>query len=41
VLEGSIAGRRGATPYVRFGDALCVGLALLLAAAAMALRRRG
>jgi apolipoprotein N-acyltransferase len=41
VLEGDIAGRRGVTPYVRFGDALPVGLALLLAAAAIALRRRG
>jgi apolipoprotein N-acyltransferase len=41
VLEGSIAGRRGTTPYVRFGDAPTVCLALLLAAAALALRRRG
>ena len=39
VLEGTIAGRTGATPYVRFGDALAVGAALLLAAVAWALSR--
>ena len=30
VLEGSIAGRTGTTPYVRFGDSVAVGAALLL-----------
>jgi apolipoprotein N-acyltransferase len=39
VLEGSIAGRSGATPYVRFGDALAVGAALLVAAMAWAIAR--
>ncbi|HEX4522931.1 MAG TPA: apolipoprotein N-acyltransferase [Casimicrobiaceae bacterium] len=43
VLEGSIAGRVGATPYVRFGDAIALGAALLviaIAVAAVRLRRR-
>jgi len=31
VLEGSIAGRTGTTPYVRLGDAVAVAAALLLA----------
>jgi apolipoprotein N-acyltransferase len=39
VLEGRIAGRTGATPYVRMGDALAVIAALLLAAAAWLLAR--
>jgi apolipoprotein N-acyltransferase len=34
VLEGAIAGRTGTTPYVRFGDALAVGMALLIGALA-------
>jgi apolipoprotein N-acyltransferase len=41
VLEGTIAGRSGATPYVRFGDALAVVAALVLAGAAFAVHRRG
>jgi len=41
VLEGAIAGRSGATPYVRFGDALAVVAALVLAGAAFAVHRRG
>jgi apolipoprotein N-acyltransferase len=28
VLEGSIAGRTGETPYVRYGDAVAIGCAL-------------
>ena len=32
VLEGTIAGREGATPYVRFGDALVVAISLALLA---------
>jgi apolipoprotein N-acyltransferase len=39
VLEGSIAGRSGTTPYVRFGDALAVAAALLVAAIAWAFSR--
>jgi apolipoprotein N-acyltransferase len=39
VLEGSIAGRTGTTPYVRFGDPLAIGAALLFAAVAWALVR--
>jgi apolipoprotein N-acyltransferase len=39
VLEGAIAGRTGTTPYVRFGDALVVSLALALAAGAFLLSR--
>lgn len=40
ILEGSIAGRTGSTPYVRCGDALAVAAALLLAAASFAIGRR-
>jgi len=43
VLEGSIAGRTGATPYVRFGDAIALGASLVviaIALAALRLRRR-
>jgi apolipoprotein N-acyltransferase len=40
VLEGEIAGRSGATPYVRIGDTLAVVAALALAAAAFAVGRR-
>jgi apolipoprotein N-acyltransferase len=39
VLEGSVAGRTGTTPYVRVGDALAIVLALALAGAAVALGR--
>ena len=41
VLEGSIAGREGATPYVRFGDLPALVLAAALAAAAGVFARRG
>jgi apolipoprotein N-acyltransferase len=34
VLEGAIAGRTGLTPYARWGDALAVGLSVVLAAGA-------
>jgi apolipoprotein N-acyltransferase len=43
VLEGSIAGRTGATPYVRYGDGIALGLCLAtiaIALAALRLRRR-
>jgi apolipoprotein N-acyltransferase len=40
ILEGRIAGRTGATPYVRLGDALVVVLATLLAAVAWLMGRR-
>jgi apolipoprotein N-acyltransferase len=40
VLEGTIAGRQGVTPYVRFGDALVVALALLIIATTLFIRRR-
>jgi apolipoprotein N-acyltransferase len=40
VLEGTIAGRQGVTPYVRFGDALAVALALLIMVATILLTRR-
>jgi apolipoprotein N-acyltransferase len=40
VLEGSIAGRQGVTPYVRFGDAVVVALALLIIATTLFLTRR-
>jgi apolipoprotein N-acyltransferase len=40
VLEGSIAGREGVTPYIRFGDALVVALALLIIATTLFLMRR-
>jgi apolipoprotein N-acyltransferase len=39
VLEGRIAGRTGATPYVRFGDAVAVFAALLLALVALLVGR--
>ncbi|MEP6941571.1 MAG: apolipoprotein N-acyltransferase [Betaproteobacteria bacterium] len=39
ILEGRIAGRSGATPYVRFGDALVVAIALAIAAVAVFLAR--
>lgn len=41
VLEGSIAGRRGTTPYIRFGDMPAVALGAALAATAFAFARRG
>jgi apolipoprotein N-acyltransferase len=40
ILEVEIAGRQGATPYVRWGDAPPVAIALALFIAALALRRR-
>jgi len=40
VLDGTIAGREGATPYVRFGDGLAAVLSALIAAATMLLSRR-
>ncbi len=40
VLEGTIAGRQGVTPYVRFGDALVVALALLIIAITLFVTRR-
>jgi apolipoprotein N-acyltransferase len=40
VLEGTIAGRSGTTPYVRGGDALAVAAALVLAAVCIAIGRR-
>ena len=40
ILEVEIAGRQGATPYVRWGDAPACVLAALLLAAAIAQRRR-
>jgi apolipoprotein N-acyltransferase len=40
VLEGAIAGREGTTPYVRYGDALALVAALVLAGACLALGRR-
>jgi apolipoprotein N-acyltransferase len=39
ILEGTIAGREGVTPYVRFGDALAALLSLLTAAATMVVVR--
>jgi apolipoprotein N-acyltransferase len=39
ILEGSIAGRVGATPYVRYGDAIALAAALALIAGAAALQR--
>ncbi|HEX3630900.1 MAG TPA: apolipoprotein N-acyltransferase [Casimicrobiaceae bacterium] len=39
VLEGSIAGRTGATPYVRYGDAVALGASLLIIAIALAALR--
>jgi apolipoprotein N-acyltransferase len=40
VLEGSIAGRTGTTPYVRFGDTLAILVALLVAGVSVASGRR-
>jgi apolipoprotein N-acyltransferase len=40
VLEGRIAGRTGTTPYVRFGDAVAVTAALLLAVVTLLLGRQ-
>lgn len=40
VLEATIAGRSGATPYVRYGDALAVVAALAIAGASFAIGRR-
>jgi len=40
VLEGRIAGRTGATPYVRYGDAVPLGASLLVIAIAVAVLRR-
>jgi apolipoprotein N-acyltransferase len=40
VLEGTVSGREGLTPYVRFGDALVVVLALLIIATTLFLQRR-
>jgi apolipoprotein N-acyltransferase len=40
VLEGTIAGRQGVTPYVRFGDALVVALTLLIIATTLFMTRR-
>jgi apolipoprotein N-acyltransferase len=40
VLEGTIAGRAGATPYARFGDAIAVVAALAVAASAVLVGHR-
>jgi apolipoprotein N-acyltransferase len=40
VLEGTISGREGITPYVRFGDALVVALAVLIMAMTLFLAGR-
>jgi apolipoprotein N-acyltransferase len=40
VLEGTVAGRSGATPYVRYGDAPAMVVALALCAACAAMGRR-
>jgi apolipoprotein N-acyltransferase len=40
VLEGEVGGRTGATPYVRFGNALAVGLAVAVVGWAALARRR-
>ncbi|MDQ2962858.1 MAG: apolipoprotein N-acyltransferase [Pseudomonadota bacterium] len=40
VLEGSVAGRTGTTPYIRFGDTLAIFAAFVLAGAASAFGRR-
>ena len=40
VLEGTVAGRTGTTPYVRFGDTLAIFASLALAGAASAIGRR-
>jgi len=39
VLEGSVSGRSGATPYVRFGDSIALGAALAVIAVALSLLR--
>ena len=39
VLEGSIAGRTGTTPYVRYGDGLAVVAALALLGASLVFGR--
>jgi predicted metal-dependent phosphoesterase TrpH len=39
VLEGSIVGRTGTTPYVRFGDAVAIGAALAAIAVALTVIR--
>ena len=41
ILEVEITGRQGTTPYVRWGDALAVALAVVLHAIAIATARRG
>jgi apolipoprotein N-acyltransferase len=40
VLEGTIAGRAGTTPYVRYGDMLAVVFALAIAGASLAIGKR-
>jgi apolipoprotein N-acyltransferase len=40
ILEDTISGRQGLTPYVRFGDSLVVVLVLLIIAATVGLARR-
>ena len=40
ILEGTISGRTGTTPYVRFGDALVAALAMLVFGAAIFAARR-
>jgi apolipoprotein N-acyltransferase len=40
VLEGTVAGRQGVTPYVRLGDALAVALALSIIGTTLLLTRR-
>jgi apolipoprotein N-acyltransferase len=40
ILEGTIAGRSGETPYVRCGDALAIAIATLLTGASFAIGRR-
>ncbi len=40
ILEARVAGRQGATPYLRFGDVLPLAVAALVLAAALALPRR-
>lgn len=40
VLEGSISGRSGATPYVRFGDSIALGAALAVIVIALSVLRR-
>jgi apolipoprotein N-acyltransferase len=40
VLRARVQGHEGVTPFVRVGDGLAVGLAMLLAVAAFGLARR-